>query len=77
MEFHSDQHGDIMNMLNFAYNYFLVNLPLFWFASIFATIFEMVLKGEIDLAVHSAKDVPTRIQNGLEITSVIKRVLVQ
>ena len=38
-----NQHGDIMNMLNFAYNYFLVNLPLFWFASIFATIFEMFL----------------------------------
>jgi hypothetical protein len=38
-----NHHGDITDVLNYAYNYFLVNLPLFWFASIFATIFEMIL----------------------------------
>lgn len=52
------------------------NVPLYRMSStgVFVDeLNEMILKGEIDLAVHSAKDIPTRIQDGLEITSVIKR----
>jgi hydroxymethylbilane synthase len=34
---------------------------------------ERILSGEIDLAVHSAKDIPSTMQNGLEISAVLKR----
>ena len=52
------------------------NVPLYRMSSTGVFVDELnerVLKGEIDLAVHSAKDIPSNIQKGLEITAVTRR----
>jgi hydroxymethylbilane synthase len=52
------------------------NVPLYSMSSTGVFVDELnerILNGEIDLAVHSAKDIPSNIQNGLEITSVTRR----
>ncbi|WP_337861067.1 hydroxymethylbilane synthase [Ferroplasma sp.] len=52
------------------------SIPLYRMSSTGVFVDELnarILGGEIDLAVHSAKDIPSNIQEGLEITSTIKR----
>lgn len=54
----------------------LLDQPLVDFGGkgVFITGFEQaLLQGEIDLAVHSAKDLPTELAEGLEIVSVLPR----
>ncbi len=52
------------------------NIPLYRMSSTGVFVDELnerIISREIDLAVHSAKDIPSNIQKGLEITSVTRR----
>ncbi|MFR3728540.1 hydroxymethylbilane synthase [Lacrimispora sp.] len=54
----------------------LLDKPLLEFGGkgVFVTAFEQaLLRGEIDLAVHSAKDMPMELEEGLKIAAVLKR----
>jgi hydroxymethylbilane synthase len=54
----------------------ILDKPLLEFGGkgVFVTEFEQaLLRGEIDLAVHSAKDMPMELEDGLEIVAVLKR----
>lgn len=54
----------------------ILNRPLQEFGGkgVFVTeLEEEILKGELDLAVHSAKDLPARLMEGLSIAGVLKR----
>lgn len=54
----------------------ILDKPLLEFGGkgVFVTEFEQaLLRGEIDLAVHSAKDMPMELEEGLDIVAVLKR----